>query len=100
MGHPSRISPRSARTNFAAAASGATAVASSELGPASSAIDGSLIWATGQPRKDDSPSAYPDWVQVNFGSDRSIDEINVFGVMDDFESSAPPTTDLTVLIMG
>jgi len=85
--------PPTVRRNHALASNGSTAVGSTELNPASNAIDGSRIWAVGGAWKDNTPGVFPDTLQVNFNGTKSIDEISVFAVMDDFNSTTPP--DLT-----
>ena len=97
---PSPSPTPSVRTNYARATNGASATASSQLNPASAAIDGSLVWAIGGAWKDSSPSGYPDWLQVDFAGSRTIDEINVYGVMDDYLSVVPPTASTTGSIYG
>ncbi len=90
----------STRQNYAAASSGSAATASSQLNDVSAAIDGSLVWATGGSWKDDSLSVFPDWMRVDFDAEKTIDEINIYTVMDDFMSMAPPTTDTTASVYG
>jgi hypothetical protein len=85
--------PATVRKNHALASNGSFAVGSTELNPASNAINGSRVWAVGGAWKDSTPSTYPDSLEVSFGGSRSIDEIDVFAVMDDFNSTTPP--DLT-----
>jgi RHS repeat-associated protein len=89
--------------NFALAAGGATASASSTYdgdNPPSSVVDGDRsashfpgYWA------DDTVDSYPDWVQVDFKGPRTISEIDVFTTQDQvLDGSGPPlepTPDLT-----
>lgn len=79
------------RTNFARLTNGGIATGSSELNPATAAIDGSRVWALGGAWKDATPGAYPDWLQVDFNGAKTIDEISVYAVLDDYLSSVEPT---------
>jgi hypothetical protein len=97
---PEPVPTPSARSNYAGFSKGGSATASSTLGAASSAIDGSLVWSSGGSWKDDSANVYPDWMQVDFEGAKIIDEINVYGVKDDFESSESPTTAMTATRYG
>ena len=90
----------SARTNFARATNGGFAVGSSELGAASSAIDGSRTWANGGAWKDNTPDGYPDTLEVGFNGAKTIDEVNVFAVMDDYTSTVDPTLNTTFSTYG
>jgi hypothetical protein len=91
------------RTNVALASSGSTASASS-LYPdgtqAAAAIDGSRVWAIGGAWKDATPDNYPDWLQIDFNSNRTINEIDVYAVKDDFNSTAEPTVNTTFSVYG
>jgi hypothetical protein len=97
---PTPNSTPTARVNFARSTNGGSASASSELNSASSAIDGSLVWAAGGAWKDNSPSVYPDWLQVNFNGTKNIDEINIYAVMDDYLSTVQPTTSSVASVYG
>ena len=91
---------QSDRVNFALSSKGSVANASSQSGAGAAATDGSQVWAAGGAWKDDSPNVYPDWLQVDFNAVRTIDEINVYGVMDDFQSMISPTTSTTASLYG
>lgn len=86
--------------NVALAANGATATASSTHSSAYSAstvINGDRTganWGNNGGWLDDfygSYNVFPDWVEVNFGGSRSIYQINVFTVQDNYTSPAEPT---------
>ena len=99
-------SPSLPRTNFALTANGATATASSILNsnfPASAVINGDrkgLNWGNGGGWADSSSSTFPDWVQIDFGSSRTIDEIDVFTIQDNYTSPVQPTESMTFTIFG
>ena len=88
------------RTNFARSSNGGNAIGSSEANAAYSAVDGSRTWAVGGQWKDATANNYPDWLQVDFNGSKTIDEIDVFAVMDDFTSTAEPTTATTFSVYG
>jgi subtilisin family serine protease len=87
--------------NVAAASTGATASASSLAGAgydASGAINGDRTganWAAGGGWADGTPSVFPDWLQVNFAGSKTISEIDVFTVQDNYASPSPPTPAMT-----
>ncbi len=82
--------------NFAAAANGGTATASSTYSsgyPVSAAIDGARIgaWGNGGGWNDASYGAWPDWLQVSFNGSKSISEIGVFTLQDNYSAPQTPT---------
>jgi hypothetical protein len=85
------------RLNFAAAANGGTATASSTHSSgyqASNTINGDRSgtnWGSTGGWNDGTNSLFPDWLQVNFIGTRFIDEINIFGVQDTYQSPVAPT---------
>jgi hypothetical protein len=94
------------RVNVALAANGGTASASStyDVGfPASSVINGDRRgpnWGNGGGWADATGSQYPDWIQVNFNGNKTIDEIDVFTLQDDYANPAEPTQSLTFSLYG
>ncbi|HEX8267250.1 MAG TPA: discoidin domain-containing protein [Pyrinomonadaceae bacterium] len=92
--------PTSGRTNVALATNGGTASASSELYSASVAIDGYRNWATTASWKDATADSFPDWLQVNFNTNRTINEIDVYAVRDDYTNPADPTESTTFSLYG
>jgi hypothetical protein len=94
--------------NVALASNGATASASSTLNanyPASTAINGERAGAnstTGGIWNGwiSSSQTMPQWLQVDFGQTRSIQQIDVFMVQDNYQNPAPPTLDMTFTIYG
>jgi subtilisin family serine protease len=97
-------------TNVALASSGATASASSTLDAGRAplaAINGDrrgLHWGsdpdTGSGWHDATYGAYPDWLQVDFAGSKTIDEINVFSIQDDFNNPAEPNDAMTFTQYG
>jgi hypothetical protein len=87
--------------NVAAASNGGVASASSTYSsayPAAAAINGDrrgVNWGKGGGWNDATAGALPDWLQVTFGGTRTINEVNVFTVQDNFGSPVEPTTTLT-----
>jgi hypothetical protein len=84
--------PNSTRTNVALASNGGFASASSQLpgGAPSIAVDGVKNWATTGTWKDATPDSYPDWLQVDFNGNKTINEIDVYSVTDDFSNPTNP----------
>ncbi len=82
-------------------ANGGSATASSTYGPgypASGAIDGDrrgLNQGNGGYWNDATPNAFPDTLQVNFSGTKSINEIDLFSVQDDFMNPSEPTPTMT-----
>jgi hypothetical protein len=93
------------RVNYAEAWQGTTATASTELDanrPAAAAINGDrrgAHWgsdpATGSGWHDGTLNAYADWIELDLHAPRTIDEINVFSVQEDFMNPVEPTESMT-----
>jgi bacillolysin len=84
--------------NIALAAAGsiadATSSHSSGLYPASGAINGNHIgndWDSGGGWNDGTRAEWPDTLEVNFGTSRSIDEIRVYTLQNDWQNGVEPT---------
>ena len=98
--------PPSGRTNVALASNGATALASSVNSSgysASGTINGDrtgALWGFGGGWNDATPNAYPDWLQVNFATAATIDEIGVFSVQDAYSTPSAPTASMTFSLYG
>jgi hypothetical protein len=94
------------RVNVAAAANGATASASSIQGAgfaASAAINGDrqgLGWEQGGGWADATADAYPDWLQIDFNGNKTLTEIDVFTIQDNYASPAAPTQSMTFSLYG
>jgi RHS repeat-associated protein len=87
------------RTNVALAANGATASASStnvyngNPFPASRAIDGErrgLNYTTGSVWQS-SDATFPQWLQVDFSTSKTIDEIDLYTLQDNYANPGEPT---------
>ncbi len=92
------VAPAAERLNVALSSGGATASASSTFSgtnySASFAIDGdrkASLW--GKTWADATASTFPDWLRVDFGATRLIDEIDVFSGQN--STSVEPTATLT-----
>jgi subtilisin family serine protease len=94
------------RTNVALASSGATAVASSTYSSgydASGAINGDrkgASWGNGGGWNDATPNAWPDWLEVDFAGTKTINEVDVFSVQDNFTAPVDPTPTMTFTQYG
>jgi len=95
-----------ARTNFALASNGGVASASSTLSanyPPSGAINGDrkgVNWGAGGGWNDGTPNASPDWLQVDFSGSKTIDEIDVFSMQDNYTAPVDPTPTMTFTSWG
>jgi hypothetical protein len=93
-------------SNFALASSGSVASASTTYGTytASYAIDNDRRgsnWAGGAGGWiDNTPSTYPDWLQVDFGAARTIDRVVVYTLQDDYTNPVEPTDAMTFTTYG
>ena len=92
--------------NVALASSGATAVASSshDVGFApDGAINGDRkgsAWSVGGGWNDGTPNEFPDWLEVDFAGPKTIGEVDVFTVQDNYQSPVDPTPSLTFSLYG
>ena len=90
-----------APVNAARPANGGTVSASSTYNsgyPASGVIDGDrrgMNWERGGGWNDATASTYPDQIQVNFDQTKSINEIDVFTIQDDYQNPVDPTLTMT-----
>jgi RHS repeat-associated protein len=83
--------------DFAAAGNGAVATASSTISsaaPAANAINGDHVGSSGW-WADNTSFTYPDWLQVDFSGSKTISEIDVYGVQQNYGSPVEPTPTLT-----
>lgn len=92
------------RINAALAANGGVASASSQSpGDAYSpalANDGVRAWGATGGWRDGTPDVFPDWLQIDFNSPKTIGEISVYTVRDNFTSTAEPTDAETFTLYG
>jgi hypothetical protein len=96
-----RVNPPGTLTNVALPANGGVAVASSTYSNAfatTNAIDGDrkglVYW------NDATPRSFPDWLEVDFNGMKTISEVDVFTVQDNFQSPIDPTLATTFSLYG
>ena len=98
---PAPQPPPTGRLNLALAANGGVASASSTAAaiyPPTAANNGDRRgngWHAGGGWADGSPGAWPDWLQVDFGAARTVAEIDVFSIQDDYMNPQEPTEAMT-----
>jgi hypothetical protein len=93
--------------NYALQTNGGLATASSSysgggFGPAGT-INGDrkgISWGNNGGWNDDTLSSYPDWLQIDFNGTKSIREIDVFTIQDNYASPADPTPSMTFSLYG
>ena len=89
------------RVNVALAANGGVATASSVYSvnyPVTALNNGDrkgVKWGAGGGWNDATSGVYPDWAQVTFNGPKSINEIDVFTLQDNFTAPIDPTSALT-----
>jgi hypothetical protein len=92
--------------NVAQASNGGVATASSSLNanyPASAAINGDrrgVNWGAGGGWNDGTPNTSPDWIEIAFNGPKTIDEIDVFSMQDNYASPVEPTPAMTFTWYG
>jgi RHS repeat-associated protein len=93
------------RYNLALASMGAVATASNSYnagygpGGANNGDRKSLNWTNGGGWNDSGPP-FPDWLQIDFGSVKTINEVDVFTLQDNWANSAEPTESMTFTQWG
>ena len=100
------VNPPAGRMNMALASNGGVATVSSQYnanyGPAGT-INGDrkgLGWGANGGWNDGTPNTYPDWLEVSFSSAKTIDEISVFSMQDNYTSPSDPTPTMTFASWG
>ena len=94
------------RFNVALAANGAVATASTTHTCCGFSTTGAINgnnrgpWGNGEGWNDATPNSVPDWIQVDFAGDKSIDEINVFSLHDNYTVENTPTETQTFTLYG
>jgi PKD repeat protein len=97
------------QTNFALAANGGVARASSTYNvpgynfAASSVIDGEpagINWGHGGGWNDATANTFPDWVEIDFNGAKNIDHVVVYTVQDNYNNPLPPTDTMTFTLYG
>ena len=98
------VNPVGASTNVARSTAGGVSSASSQLSgfSAASAIDGNPLgpWGNNGGWNDASGNAWPDWLQVTFNGQKTINRVVVYTLQDNFSSPSPPTDTLTFTQYG
>ncbi len=95
------VTPPIGRLNMALAANGGVATASSTYSanyPAAGTINGDrkgLFWGAGGGWNDGTPNTSPDWLEITFNGSKTIDEVNVFTMQDNYTAPVEPTPTLT-----
>jgi RHS repeat-associated protein len=96
----------SGRFNVAAAAAGAVATASTAHTCCGFSTTGAINgnnrgpWGNGEGWNDATPDSVPDWIQVDFAGSKTIDEINVFSLHDNYTQQNTPTETQTFTLYG
>jgi len=96
----------SGRFNVALAANGAVATASSVHTCCGFSITGAINgnnrgpWGNGEGWNDATPDTVPDWIQVDFASSKTIDEIDVFSLHDNYTTENTPAETQTFTLYG
>ena len=90
------VNPPPGRMNVALAANGAAAVRPrrSRALSASAVINGDrkgVGWGNGGGWHDGTFNAWPDWLEVQFNGSKTIEEIDVFTVQDNYSAPSEPT---------
>ena len=94
---PATQPPAAARVNWALAANGGVMTASSTINagyPPSGANDGNRSgsnWGSGGGWNDATGNAWGDWLQVDFGTARTVAEVDVFMIQDNYQNPIQPT---------
>jgi hypothetical protein len=89
--------PTPTRTNFALASNGGLTSAPTEYSsafPVAAANNGDrkgLNWGSGGGWNDNTNGVYPDFLQIDFNGTKTIDEVDVFTIQDNFSSPSEPT---------
>ncbi|HET9370218.1 MAG TPA: Ig-like domain-containing protein [Vicinamibacterales bacterium] len=100
------VNPPGAVTNVALATNGAIATASSTHSDGympAGAIDGDRRgdqWGSGGGWNDGTPDVFPDSFEIHFGGTKTITEVDVFSVQDDYRSPSEPTETMTFTLYG
>jgi hypothetical protein len=59
-----------------------------------------LNWGAGGGWNDATAGTYPDWLQIDFNGTKTIGEINVFTLQDNFTSPSEPDLGMTFSLYG
>ena len=95
-----------ARTNVALAANGGVASASSSHTCCGFSLGGAINgntsgpWGNGEGWNDATENVLPDWYQVDFAGSRTIDEIDVYSLHDNYTQANTPSESQTFSLYG
>ncbi|HWS53372.1 MAG TPA: PA14 domain-containing protein, partial [Pyrinomonadaceae bacterium] len=98
-----------ARTNVALSANGGAAAVSSVYDStrrASSVINGERTGrgggdpAVGNWWTDGTQNSYPDWAEVTFAGDETIDEVDIYSLQDNYQTPQEPTEGMAAAVYG
>jgi murein DD-endopeptidase MepM/ murein hydrolase activator NlpD len=94
--------PASSPINIALAANGGTTAASSTLSgyPSSRVNDGERKGASGGIWADGTQSVFPDWIEVDFNGMKTLSEIDLITMQDDYSNPTEPTLAQTFNLYG
>jgi uncharacterized membrane protein len=59
-----------------------------------------LNWGAGGGWNDGTSNVYPDWIEVTFSGPKTIDEVNVFSMQDNYTAPVEPTAAMTFANWG
>lgn len=96
------------RTNVALASNGASASASSSYTAEGNYLPANAIngdrtganWGDGGGWNDATSADWPDWIEIAFNGSKTIDEVRVFSVQDNYQSPSEPTETMTFTYYG
>ena len=100
------VAAATARSNVALQTNGGVATASATYSasyPASAVNDGErkgAIWGSGGGWYNGRKNTFPEWVQVTFNGQKSIDEVDLFSIQDSFATPSIPTLTTTFTKYG
>jgi len=101
-----QVLPSTAVFNVAAQSNGATASASSRYSaafPITAVNDGDRTgahWGAGGGWNDATQAQYPDWVQIDFAGSRTLTEIGIATLQDNYATALDPTPSMTFTNYG
>ena len=57
-------------------------------------------WAAGGGWADGTANVWPDWLEIDFSGSKTINEVDVFTLQDNFQSPSDPTSTMTFSLYG
>jgi hypothetical protein len=100
------VNPASGIVNVALAANGGVATASSTYSGSyapGGAINGDrkgANWSAGGGWNDATSNTFPDWLEVDFNGSKTINEVDVFTLQDNYAAPSDPTSTMTFTLYG